>query len=179
MSRIGKQPVMLPEKVKVELKGRHVSVEGPKGRLELDLNYSGKIAVEENRVVVEPEGADRNSRASYGLVRTLINNMVIGVSEGFVKTLKIVGVGYKAQMDGKKLVLNLGYSHPIEYAMPDGITVEVPDPNTVVVGGIDKQLVGQCASEIRGFRKPEPYKGKGVMYTDEHVRRKAGKATVK
>jgi len=179
MSRIGKQPVLLPEKVTVKVKGPHVSVEGPKGRLEKQINNHGRINVEEGRVVVMPGGSDKSSRAFYGLTRALLNNMVIGVSQGFTKTLKIVGVGYKAQLQDKNIVLNLGYSHPIEYGIPEGITVEVPDLNTVVVSGIDKERVGQCAAEIRKFRKPEPYKGKGVMYADEHVRRKAGKAAVK
>jgi large subunit ribosomal protein L6 len=179
MSRIGKMPIVLPEKVQFLYTDSRVKVEGPKGKLEKQVAYSGNIKMEDGKVIVEPVSEDKQSRADQGLVRSLLNNMVVGVTEGFSKTLKIVGVGYKAQAQGKKLQLNLGYSHPINYAVPEGIDVQTPDPNTIIVTGIDKQAVGQCASEIRKFRKPEPYKGKGVMYVDEHVRRKAGKATVK
>jgi large subunit ribosomal protein L6 len=179
MSRIGKMPVVLPDKVQFAYTDSTLKVEGPKGKLEMQVAFSGSIKIEDGKVLVEPVNEDKQSRADQGLVRSLLNNMVVGVTEGFSKTLKIVGVGYKAQAQGKKLQLNLGYSHPINYAVPEGIDVQTPDPNTIIVTGIDKQAVGQCAAEIRKFRKPEPYKGKGVMYADEHIRRKAGKAAVK
>jgi large subunit ribosomal protein L6 len=172
-------PIQLPEKVRFSYTDSIAKVEGPKGSLEKSIIFGGTIEQQDGQVVVIPGGEDRSARAVYGLVRSLINSMVVGVSEGFSKVLKIVGVGYKAQVQGRSLQLNLGYSHPISYAIPEGVTIETPDPNTIVVSGIDKQAVGQCASEIRKFKKPEPYKGKGVMYTDEHVRRKAGKAAVK
>ena len=179
MSRIGKMPIAIPEKVQLHYADSTVKVEGPKGKLEMQVTFSGEIKIEDGTVIVEPAGEDKQSRADQGLVRSLLNNMVVGVTQGFSKTLKIVGVGYKAQAQGKKLQLNLGYSHPVNYTVPEGIDVQTPDPNTIVVSGIDKQSVGQCASEIRKFRKPEPYKGKGVMFDDEHIRRKAGKASVK
>jgi large subunit ribosomal protein L6 len=135
--------------------------------------------VEDGVVTVEPTGEDNQSRAYYGLTRSLLYNMVVGVSSGFTRTLKVVGVGYKCQLQGDTLLLNVGYSHQISYAVPEGITVELPDPNTIVIRGIDKRLVGQVAAEIRMNRPPEPYKGKGIMYADEIVRRKAGKAGVK
>ena len=179
MSRIGKMPVAIPEKVQLDYSDSTVKVEGPKGKLEMRVAFSGSIEIEDGKVIVKPAGEDKQSRADQGLVRSLLNNMVVGVTQGFSKTLKIVGVGYKAQAQGKKLQLNLGYSHPITYAVPEGIDVQTPDPNTIIVTGIDKQAVGQCTSEIRKFRKPEPYKGKGVMYANERIRRKAGKTAVK
>ncbi len=179
MSRIGKMPIKIPEKVQFSYSESIVRVEGPKGKLEKRLPFSGSIKLEDGRLVVLPGGVDKQSKAEHGLVRSLLSNMVVGVTEGFSKTLKIVGVGYKAQVQGGTLQLNLGYSHPIKYAIPEGTDIQTPDPNTVIVSGIDRQKVGQCASEIRKFRKPEPFKGKGVMYVDEHVRRKAGKAAVK
>jgi large subunit ribosomal protein L6 len=179
MSRIGKMPIEIPEKVQFHYSDSVVKVEGPKGKLEREVAFSGDIKIENGIVIVQPAGEDKQSRADQGLVRSLLNSMVIGVTDGFSKTLKIVGVGYKAQAQGKKLQMNLGYSHPVNYAVPEGIDVQTPDPNTIIVTGIDKQAVGQCAAEIRKLRKPEPYKGKGVMYVDEHIRRKAGKAAVK
>jgi large subunit ribosomal protein L6 len=179
MSRIGKLPITLPDNVKVFFEDSKVIVEGPRGKIERVFNFDGEFKVDGNKVVVVSRGQDPKSKATHGLVRALVNNMVIGVSRGFSKTLKIVGVGYKAQLQGKNLVLNLGYSHPIQYSIPDGITIEVPDPNTITVNGIDKQLVGQCAADIRNFRAPEPYKGKGIMYADEKLRRKAGKTGAK
>jgi large subunit ribosomal protein L6 len=172
-------PISIPEKVQLQYTDSLMKVEGPKGKLEMRVSFSGSIKIEDNAVHVEPAGEDKGSRAEQGLIRSLLNNMVVGVTQGFSKTLKIVGVGYKAQAQGKNLQLNLGFSHPISYPVPEGIDVQTPDPNTIVVSGIDKQAVGQCASEIRKFRKPEPYKGKGVMYENEHIRRKAGKAAVK
>ena len=179
MSRIGKMPIEIPDKVQFHYSDSTVKVEGPKGKLEMDVTFSGKIKIEDAKVVVEAAGEDKQSRADQGLIRSLLNNMVVGVTQGFSKTLRVVGVGYKAQVQGKKLQMNLGFSHPIMYEVPEGIDVQTPDPNTIIVAGIDKQAVGQCASEIRKFRKPEPYKGKGVMYENEHIRRKAGKAAVK
>jgi large subunit ribosomal protein L6 len=179
MSRIGKQPIKLPENVTFTKQGPNVTVEGPKGRLEAAIPYDGEFAVEGDMLKILPKDDGGESRPFYGLARALVYNMVVGVSQGFTRTLKIVGVGYRAQLQGNNLQLNVGYSHPIQYPVPDGITIEVPDPTTVVVSGIDKRKVGQVASEIRMFRAPEPYKGKGIMYADESIRRKAGKAGVK
>ncbi len=177
MSRIGKAPITLPENVTFANKETRVIVTGPNGKLEMDIPFKGKYEVKENILTIIPE--DANERAFYGLTRSLINNMVIGVSEGFSKSLKIIGVGYKAQVQGKGLVLNVGYSLPVNYTIPEGVSVEVLEQNTIVVKGIDKQLVGQVSAEIRKFRPPEPFKGKGIMYVDERVRRKAGKAAAK
>ncbi len=183
MSRIGNLPVEIPEGVKVDYKHPRLVVEGPKGKLEMDINFKsfpGELKIEDGKItVINKKPGDNKSRAFHGLTRSLINNMVVGVSKGYSKTLKIVGVGYKAQMQGKKLILNLGYSHPIECDIPEGVEIKVPDQNTIVVSGIDKYLVGQVASNIRKKRPPEPYKGKGVMYENERIRRKAGKAGVK
>ncbi len=179
MSRIGKQPIKLPGNVKLSYENSKVVVEGPRGKIEQQFRFDGTLKVEGDKVFVISGGEDNRARAFHGLVRSLVNNMVTGVSQGFHKSLKIVGVGYKAQVQGRTLVLNLGHSHPIRYAIPEGVSIEVPDPNTVVVSGPDRQLVGQSASDIRKFRPPEPYKGKGVMYVDEVLRRKAGKAGVK
>jgi large subunit ribosomal protein L6 len=179
MSRIGKLPIELPENVKLTSRNGTVTVEGPKGTLESRINYGGNIRVEDGVVTVEPMGEDNESRAHYGLTRSLLYNMVVGVSSGFARSLKVVGVGYKCQLQGNTLLLNVGYSHQISYEVPGGITIELPDPNTIVIRGIDKRLVGQVAAEIRMNRPPEPYKGKGIMYADEIVRRKAGKAGVK
>jgi len=174
MSRIGRLPIRIPEGVKVEYRDRIAFVEGPKGKLTQRIDFDGNVELQDGLLFVRM--GKSNDKARYGLARALLNNMVVGVTQGFKKTLKIVGVGYKAQLQGKNLVLNLGYSHPINYPIPEGIKIEVPDQNTIIVEGIDKQKVGQVAAEIRAFRKPEPYKGKGVMYADEHIRRKAGKA---
>ena len=179
MSRIGKLPIAIPEKVQFNYTDSIVKVEGPKGKLERQVAFSGSIKIEDGKLIVLPGGEDKQSRAQHGLIRALLSNMVVGVTEGFSRTLKIVGVGYKAQAQGRALQLNLGYSHPIKYAVPEGVDVQTPDTNTIIVTGIDNQAVGQCASEIRKFRKPEPFKGKGVMYADEHIRRKAGKTAVK
>ena len=179
MSRIGILPIKLPENVTFSYKDSKATIEGPKGRLESAINFRGTIVHENNTLRLVSESGDKQNKALHGLARSLINNMVVGVTSGFSKTLKIVGVGYKAQLQGKSFTLNLGYSHPIVFSVPEGITVEVPDPNTVVVSGIDKHLVGQVAANIRKFRPPEPYKGKGVMYSYESIKRKAGKASVK
>lgn len=177
MSRIGKKPISLPNGVSVTVEqGNTVHVKGPKGELSQKIHSDMKVSVEGNVVTVERPTDEANHRALHGLSRTLINNMVIGVSEGYKKELEIVGVGYRAQKQGKKLVLNMGYSHPVEMEEPQGITFDVPSPTQVVVNGIDKQLVGETAANVRKVRPPEPYKGKGIKYADEHIRRKVGKA---
>ncbi|MBD3257478.1 50S ribosomal protein L6 [candidate division GN15 bacterium] len=176
MSRVGKAPVPIPDKTKVEIDGLHVKVTGPKGTLERDIHPDMAAAVEDNQVVVTRPSEQKKHRALHGLTRALINNMVVGVSEGFERNLKIIGVGYRAEIRGKNLVLYLGYSHPIVLSAPEGIDMEVlPKENKIIVKGIDKELVGLIAAKIRSFRKPEPYKGKGVRYEDEQVSIKAGK----
>lgn len=179
MSRIGKLPIKLPENVKCTWKDSRVTVEGPKGKLEKCLTFSGEIEVKKDSVRLTSDENDIKKKALYGLTRSLINSMVIGVTEGFSKTLKIVGVGYKAQMQGKTLLLNVGFSHTINFLIPEGVKLDVPDMTTIVISGIDKQLVGQAAADIRKFRPPEPYKGKGIIYSNEVIRRKAGKAGIK
>ena len=181
MSRIGKKPVAVPSGVTVEVKGDMVVVKGSKGELSYTLLPEVSVKVEDGEVVITRKGDNDEARARHGLTRQLINNMVVGVSDGFEKKLEIIGVGYKAQAAGKKLTLNLGFSHPIDYAVPDGIeiTQDEKNKNILIVRGIDKQLVGQVSAEIRSYRPPEPYKGKGVRYTDEYVQRKAGKTAGK
>lgn len=175
MSRIGKQPVGIPEKIQVTVSGQSVTAKGPKGELTLDVHPEIGVAVEDGEVRVTRPGDAARHKALHGLTRSLIANMVEGVVDGFSKTLEIQGVGYRAQTSGKGIRLNLGFSHPIDYDAPEGITLECPDQTTIVVSGADKQLVGQTAAEIRSFRPPEPYKGKGIRYRGEQVRRKAGK----
>lgn len=175
MSRIGKQPIAIPPKVKVEVKGRQVFVEGPKGKLNMELPRRTSLKVEGGQVLLSREGEDSQARALHGLSRALVNNMVKGVSEGFVKKLEIHGVGFKAAVQGKSVNLNLGYSHPISYSIPDQVKVTVEENTKLTIEGPDKQVVGLVASEIRGFYPPEPYKGKGVRYSDERVVRKEGK----
>lgn len=178
MSRIGKQPITIPSGVTVEISGNNVHVTGPKGELDVTILTRVSVSQEESVVTVTPKTEEANDRAQQGLIRTLIANAVTGVSEGFEKKLEVHGVGYRAQMSGSKLTLQLGFSHPIEYDTPDGIEVSV-DNNIITVRGFDKQLVGQAAAHIRNYRKPEPYKGKGIRYEGEYVRRKAGKAVTK
>ena len=175
MSRIGKQPIAIPPKVKVEVKGQQVAVEGPKGKLNWELPRRTSLKVDNGKVVVSRQGDDAQAKALHGLSRALVNNMVRGVSEGFVKKLEIQGVGFKAAVQGKNVNLNLGYSHPISYPIPDQIKVTVEENTKLTIEGPDKKVVGQVASEIRGFYPPEPYKGKGVRYAGEHVVRKEGK----
>ncbi|EEF61380.1 50S ribosomal protein L6 [Pedosphaera parvula] len=175
MSRIGKQPIAIPAKVKVNVNGRKVSVEGPKGKLDLELNRRTSLKVEGDKVVVSRDGDDAEAKAMHGLSRALVNNMVKGASEGFVKRLIIQGVGFKAAVQGKVVNLSLGYSHPVLYPIPDQVKVTVEENTKLTIEGPDKQLVGKVASEIRSFYPPEPYKGKGVRYADEHVVRKEGK----
>jgi large subunit ribosomal protein L6 len=175
MSRIGKQPIAIPAKVKVEVKGQQVSVEGPKGKLNWELPRRTSLKVEKDKVVVSRQGDDAEAKALHGLSRALVNNMVRGVSEGFVKKLEIQGVGFKAAVAGKNVNLSLGYSHPVVYPIPDQIKVTVEENTKLTIEGPDRQTVGQVAAEIRSFYPPEPYKGKGVRYTDERVVRKEGK----
>lgn len=176
MSRIGKQPIPIPSGVNVVRDGNQIKVKGPKG--ELSMRLLPGIALEEgdSALALKLERGDREGPAMYGLSRALLANMVKGVSEGFSRTLEIQGTGYRANMKGKTLELLLGFSHPIEFAVPEGIEIAVESPTRLVVKGIDKQRVGQVAADIRGFRPPEPYKGKGVRYEGEHIRRKAGKS---
>ena len=175
MSRIGKQPIAIPLKVKVEVKGQQVLVEGPKGKLNLELPRRTSLKVENGKVLLSRQGDDAQAKALHGLSRALVNNMVRGVSEGFIKKLEIQGVGFKAIVQGKNVNLNLGYSHPIQYPIPDQIKVTVEENTKITIEGPDRQVVGQMAAEIRGFYPPEPYKGKGVRYAGEHVQRKEGK----
>lgn len=177
MSRIGKKPITVPAGVEVKIDGQQVSVKGPKGELKHTAPSCLEIKQEENSIVVIPQDQTRENRSLWGLTRTLIQNMITGVSEGFKKRLEINGVGYRFTLQGKNIKLELGFSNPIEYAIPEGITITQDEKkkNIMDISGIDKQQVGQVAAEIRKFRPPEPYKGKGVKYADEHIRRKAGK----
>ncbi len=176
MSRIGQKPVEVPTGVNVSVEGGRIAVKGAKGELFFDAPPTLAVTVENGHLQVEPKGKDKHTRAMHGTVRSLLANMVKGVSEGFERQLVIQGVGYKAQMKENTLVLNLGYSHAIEYAIPEGVTVTVKDPTSLIVSGADKQKVGEVSARIRGYAPAEPYKGKGVRYRDEIVRRKAGKA---
>lgn len=177
MSRIGKQPVVVPSGVDVNISGADISVKGPQGTLTMTVPGEIAVAKEDTTLVVTRPNDERQNRALHGLVRSLLNNMVTGVTAGFTKELEIVGVGYRAQAKGPKAIeLALGFSHPVNIDAPEGITFEVPAPTRIIVKGIDKELVGQVAANIRKIRKPEPYKGKGVRYLGEYVARKAGKA---
>lgn len=178
MSRIGNSPISLPDGVEVKIKGDMVEVKGPKGSLTQTLTEGITATVDDGVVTIARDSDERNVRALHGLMRSLINNLVIGVSDGYSKELTAVGVGYRAALKGKQLELQVGFSHPVMIDAPEGITFEVPEPTRIIVEGTDKQLVGQVAANIRAVRPPEPYKGKGIRYVDEHVRRKAGKAGV-
>lgn len=176
MSRIGRMPVVITKGVDVKVGANNiVTVKGPKGTLTKELHKDMILKVEDGSITVQRPTEQKNHKALHGLTRSLLNNMVVGVTEGYVKTLEINGVGYRAQKQGKKLVLTLGYSHPVEMEDPDGITVEVPAPNRIIVNGIDKQAVGEFAAKIRKKREPEVYKGKGIKYDTEIIRRKEGK----
>jgi large subunit ribosomal protein L6 len=175
MSRIGFKTITIPAGVEVKVDGNVVSVKGPKGELQEKISDLLTVEINDGVLEVKRDGDEAEKRAQHGLARTLINNMVIGVTQGYSKKLQLVGVGYKAEKKGNKLVLSLGYSHPVELPDPEGIKTETPDANTVIVSGIDKALVGNYAANIRAWRKPEPYKGKGIKYEDEHIRRKEGK----
>jgi large subunit ribosomal protein L6 len=177
MSRIGKNPIKIPSGVDIKMDGTSIKVKGPKGELNRDLHPNMKIEVADGEIKVSRPSDGRIDKSLHGLTRTLVNNMVIGVTEGYSKQLNVVGVGYKVDLKGKNLVMQLGFSHPVEYPSPDGIKFDVdPKKNTIVVNGINKEQVGQTSAEIRKIRPPEPYKGKGVMYSTEKIRRKAGKA---
>jgi large subunit ribosomal protein L6 len=175
MSRIGKQPIAVPQGVKVTVAGDSVKVDGPKGSLSQAVPSGLTVAVRDSQVVVERQGDHRTVRALHGLTRALIANMVHGVKDGFERRLEIVGIGYRCQLQGKALQLALGYSHPVIFPLPDGVTAEVERQVAIVLRGADKALLGQTAAEIRGLRKPDPYKGKGIRYAGEYVRRKVGK----
>ena len=179
MSRIGNKPIEIPAGVNVEIDGSRVRVKGPKGTLERTVRPEISVRVEDGRMLVERSSDAKQQRAFHGLTRALLANMVEGVTTGFRKSLEIVGVGYRAEKQGKSLVLNVGYSHRVEYKEPEGISLSTPNPTTVVIEGVDKEKVGQVAAELRSVRPPEPYKGKGIRYAGEHVRRKAGKTGAK
>ena len=176
MSRIGRLPIAVPATVDVTIDGRQLTVKGPKGTLSRALHPDMTVSQEEGTLVVTRPTEQKTHKQLHGLTRTLVNNMVVGVTDGYRKGLEITGVGYRAALNGQKLTLNLGYSHPIEIDPPEGISFEVENPTRLAVVGIDKELVGQIAAKVRSTRKPEPYKGKGVRYAGEKIRRKAGKA---
>jgi large subunit ribosomal protein L6 len=176
MSRVGKMPIAIPQGVTVDIaENNQVTVKGPKGELSRALPQEMAIKIEDGHIIIERPNDLKRNKALHGLTRALLNNMVIGVTEGFKKTLIITGVGYRASMQGNKLNLALGYSHPVEMEVPEGLTIEVPEQTKIIVSGINKEKVGQCAAEIRSKRPPEPYKGKGIKYDDEYIRRKVGK----
>ena len=179
MSRIGRAPITVPAGVEVNVDGQKIAVKGPKGQLEMTAAPTMKVEVDAGVITVSRPNDEKMNRSLHGLTRTLINNMVVGVSEGYTKTLEINGVGYRAAKEGKNLVLNIGYSHQVIVPDTDDVQTEVPDPNKIIVKGIDKQKVGQFAAEVRGKRPPEPYKGKGIKYDYEVVRRKEGKTGAK
>jgi large subunit ribosomal protein L6 len=176
MSRIGRMPITIPSGVTVKMEGNVVTVTGPKGELTRDLHPDMIIKMEENTIIVERPSENKQHRSLHGLTRTLISNMVIGVTEGYKKTLEIAGVGYRAAKAGTRLNLTLGFSHPVFVDPPEGITLDCPAPNRIVISGINKESVGAMAANIRSFREPEPYKGKGIKYEGERIRRKIGKA---
>jgi len=176
MSRIGKKPVDLPGGVKIAVANSVVTVEGTKGKLTYAVPDRFKVEVKDNKIIVTRPSDEKQDKATHGLIRSLLNNMVIGVSKGYEKNLEITGVGFKAAVQGKVLNIQLSYTHPINFNIPEGITIETPKPTNIMIKGIDKIKVGEVAAEIRDFYRPEPYKGKGIKYAGEHVRRKAGKA---
>lgn len=179
MSRIGKMPITVPAGVTVTIEDNHVTVKGPKGELTRQINKNMKLTMDNGVITVERPDDEKESRSLHGLSRTLINNMIVGVTQGFSKTLEINGVGYRAAKQGQNINFTLGFSHPVVKEPPAGITFEVPAPNKIVVSGADKEVVGAVAADIRTLRPPEPYKGKGIRYEGEHVRRKIGKAGAK
>ena len=174
MSRIGKQPIPIPKGVEVKLEGDSITVQGPKGKLQRSIHPKVKVDIESDNIVVSVTDQTRETRAFHGLFRALIANMVTGVTNGFNKVLEIVGVGYRAELKGRTAIFHLGYSHPIDFELPEGIDAQI-EKTKVTLSGIDKELLGRTAAKIRSFRKPEPYKGKGIKYADEVIRRKAGK----
>jgi large subunit ribosomal protein L6 len=178
MSRVGRKEITIPKEVKVLLDNNNVKVEGPKGKLDLNVPAAFKIAMRENTITISRPSDEKRDIALHGLYRSLVNNMIIGVSKGYTKELEIQGIGYKAASQGKTLNLSLGFSHQIEYAVPEGITIKTPKPTQIIIEGQDKKIVGDVAATIRAYYEPEPYKGKGIRYRGEYVRRKAGKAVV-
>lgn len=179
MSRLGKIPIKLSKGTQVKIENNFIIIKGPKGELKIKINDLVKIELKDEEIVVRVDNPEeKKGKSLWGLYRSLINNMVVGVNQGFEKKLEINGVGYKASVRGRKIILNLGFSHPVEYNLPEGITADIKD-NIITLGGIDKQLVGEVAAQIRELKKPEPYKGKGIKYIDEVIRRKVGKAAVK
>lgn len=176
MSRIGKEPISLPSGVKVEIKGTHVKVVGSKGSLERDIRPEIDLTLKDSQLTVKTKGTSKRVLAFWGMTRTLLNNMVLGVEKGFEKKLVVEGVGYRGKVSGSTLTLSVGYSNPVEFKLPEGISADIDKDNIITVVGIDKELVGQVAAMIRDIRKPEPYKGKGIRYIDEHIVRKVGKA---
>jgi len=179
VSRIGKKPVVIPKGVTVTKSGNNLKIKGPKGELENAFHKNMNIAVTNNEILVTRPDDKKENKALHGLTRALIQNMVLGVTEAYRKTLNIVGVGYKVEMKGKNLLINIGYSHPIYFIPPEEITIQTPTQTQIVLSGIDKQLLGLVAAKIRSIRKPEPYKGKGIKYSDEQIKRKAGKTASK
>jgi large subunit ribosomal protein L6 len=176
VSRIGRKPIPVPQGLKVTLDGNIVNVSGPKGNLKAEIDKSISVVLENNEILLKRSSDEKKFKALHGLWRALLANMIIGVTDGYRKKLEIVGVGYKAEVKGKGIQLALGYSHPILFFPPAGVKLEVPIPTNIIITGIDKQLIGQVAAKLRSFRPPEPYKGKGVKYEGEYIRRKAGKA---
>ena len=179
MSRVGKKPIVVPEGVKIAFDGTMLSVKGPRGELQRLIHPKVQLSIDGSQIQVSIADYSKESQSIYGLFRSLVANMVAGVTEGFRRTLEIVGVGYRVELSGNQLVFHLGYSHPISYDLPSGIQAQIEQRNRVVLSGIDKELLGDTAAKIRGFRAPEPYKGKGVKYLEEKIRRKAGKTGVK
>ena len=176
MSRIGLKPITIPAGVDVNVNGPTVTVKGPNGTLSMDAHPNMTVSIEGSEVIVSRPNDDKENRSLHGLTRTLIHNMIVGVTEGFKKNLEVNGVGYRVQMQGNNLVMNLGFSHQVTMEAPEGIKVECPSANAIVISGADKQMVGQFAAQVREKRPPEPYKGKGIKYAEEHIRRKEGKA---
>jgi large subunit ribosomal protein L6 len=176
MSRIGKNPIEIPKSVKASIETNKIVIEGPKGKLSMKIHHRLKAEIKDDKIIIVRQSDSKLDKSLHGLHRTLVANMIKGVTEGYQKELEIHGVGFRAQVQGKNLNLQLGFSHPINYEIPEDITVEMPKPTSIIVKGIDKAKVGEVAAEIRGFYKPEPYKGKGIRYKGEQVRRKAGKA---
>lgn len=179
MSRVGKKPIAVPEKTTITYKDGTITVKGSKGSLSQEVHPAVDLKIEKDRIEVVTKKEDRQSRAYQGMIRSLVNNMVVGVNEGYERVLEINGIGYRAEAKGKSILFNLGYSHPIDFPLPDGITATVEKNNIVKIAGIDKRLLGQTAAEIRQLRPPEPYKGKGIKYAEEYIQRKAGKTGTK
>ncbi len=179
MSRVGKKPIPIPEGTTIKLDDRLLTVKGKNGTLTQEIHSAVNLKIEKDLITVETVKDSRTSRALQGLTRSLVNNMVLGVSKGFERVLEINGIGYRAEAKGKSIIFNLGYSHPIDFPLPDGVTAKVEKNNVIKLSGIDKQLLGQTAASIRDLRPPEPYKGKGIKYAEEHIQRKAGKTGTK